>query len=145
MAHSMATLTNSQFYTSSLNAAIFDGPFKIYFTQDSEPLGLNVYFQIQNKLGDLYKRLKSSFKSSGFNVFIMIYPDGETYKSFFENNEVAPGLFEANIKEHLLLGVNKEITGDQMEYLFVYLKEKLASVEAEVSASLPLSGAPLTY
>ena len=125
MAHSMATLTQSKFYSPSLNSAIFDGPFKIYFAQDQEPQGLTAYFQIQKKLDDLYKKAKDNFKSLGFSVFIMLYPDDESFNQFIENKEDGSDLFQARVNEHLLIGVHKEMTDAQYDFLKVYLKEKL--------------------
>lgn len=135
MAHSMALLTQSSYYSPALDGAIFDGPFKVYFTQSQESLGLSVYFQIQKKLGDLYSRAKELFKTDGFNVFIMIYPSGDSFQTVKGGEELAPGFFEGKVEENLLIGINKDITDEQFEFLYVYLQEKINQAAQVVAAS----------
>ena len=136
MAHSMTLLTQSSYYSPVLNGAIFDGPFKIYFAQDQEALGLNIYFQIQKKLEDLYLKAKDLFKTEGFNVFILIYPSDKDYQSSNNGGELAPGFFEGKVEESLVVGVNQEVTEEQFDFLYNYLQEKINLASLSTGSAL---------
>src|SRR6476661_9159582 len=76
-------VTQSQFFNTAFNAAIFDGPFRIYFAQYQEAHALKIYFGLQqlmkSSLQDAVPKLKSERKC----VFVMLYPNEETFfKSF---------------------------------------------------------------
>ena len=90
MRQTVSSLTQSHYYSPVFNAAVFDGPIKIYFAQSQEAEALRVYFQLQSQLSDFYKDAKKMIKDSGRNIFIMLYPDSETFDlSFAPNHGVA--------------------------------------------------------
>lgn len=83
MGHSVIHLTQSQFYSPVFNAAVFDGPIRIYFAQHHENLALKVYFRLQQYLKDGYATLRKSFKYHGQTVFLMLYPTPEAFNEAF--------------------------------------------------------------
>lgn len=82
-----AFLTQSPYFTPAFNAAIFDGPIRIYFAQYQENHALSMYFNIQDKLGHVYREAKEAFKLNGRNIFVMLYPTPELYSVAFPRAE----------------------------------------------------------
>ncbi len=73
-------LTQSRFYTPALNAAIFDGPVRIYFDQNQEAGALKLYFAILNEYKELCGGLQSERLDNQRSIFIMIYPSEELFE-----------------------------------------------------------------
>lgn len=90
MAQTAFHLTQSRFYSPVFNAAVFDGPIRIYFAQHQEALALKVYFRLQQYLKDTYSALRESFKSQGPTVFLMLYPTLDSFADSF-NPDSHPG------------------------------------------------------
>src|SRR6185437_13613381 len=78
-------LTQSRFYSPAFNAAIFDGPLRIYFAQFQEPQALKVYFAAQQRLQELYSRIRENFRRTGVNIFVMLYPSAEAFEMSFDD------------------------------------------------------------
>lgn len=85
MRQQISFLTQSRFYSPAFNAAIFDGPLRIYFAQYQESLALKVYFNVQERLKDLYSEVKDTFRKSSTNIFVMLYPSTEAFSMSFSN------------------------------------------------------------
>lgn len=79
----VSNLTQSKFYSPAFNAAIFDGPIRIYFAQYQEPSALKIYFQFQERLKDVLKLARESLKQARFNIFVMLYPNDELFGQSF--------------------------------------------------------------
>lgn len=84
MRQPVSFLTQSRFYSPAFNAAIFDGPIRIYFAQYQEALALKIYFELQENLKELYFDARESFKKNGAHIFLMLYPTSETFELSFE-------------------------------------------------------------
>lgn len=88
MRQQISFLTQSRFYSPAFNAAIFDGPVRIYFAQYQEAQALKVYFNVQQRLKDINgssnTRAREAFRRMGVNIFIMLYPNLETFQISFE-------------------------------------------------------------
>src|SRR6476620_6966680 len=84
MAQSVIHLTQSRFYSPVFNAAVFDGPIRIYFAQHQEAMALQVYFRLQQSLKDTYAAFRKTYKQHGQTVFLMLYPNGESFEQAFE-------------------------------------------------------------
>lgn len=88
-------VTQSRFFTPLFNAAIFDGPIRIYFAQAQESLAMKLYFNLQERYGDLRQAAREIFRERGSNVFVMLYPDVATFEKSFgfdfdESTESSP-------------------------------------------------------
>jgi hypothetical protein len=81
MAQSVIHLTQSRFYSPVFNAAVFDGPIRIYFAQHHEALALKVYFHLQQYLKETYTNFRKNFKHHGQTVFLMLYPTQESFEN----------------------------------------------------------------
>lgn len=73
-------LTQSKYYSPTLNAAIFDGPIRLYFAQSQEPEALEIYFRMQNEVLDNYELGKQRFQEEGHNIFVLMYPSDEVFE-----------------------------------------------------------------
>ena len=79
MGSSLGHLTQSRFYSTTFNAAVFDGPIRIYFAQHQEALALQVYHRMQQHLKESYVNFRRSARRHGQNIFLMLYPSVETF------------------------------------------------------------------
>lgn len=80
MGLSATVLTESEYYSSDFNGAIFDEPFRLYFAQYQENLALRVYFQLRQILSEFKEGSKSTSKNS---TFILLYPSKEAFLKVF--------------------------------------------------------------
>ena len=76
-------VTQSKFFTPLFNAAIFDGPIRIYFAQHQESQAMKLYFNLQERYSDLRKQARDVFRERGANIFVMLYPDTPTFEKSF--------------------------------------------------------------
>ncbi|HVK60312.1 MAG TPA: hypothetical protein VM432_02130 [Bdellovibrionales bacterium] len=76
-------VTQSRFFSPAFNAAIFDGPIRIYFAQYQEAQALKLYFNLQERFGDIRKHARGIFRQKGRNIFVMLYPTQETFELSF--------------------------------------------------------------
>ena len=83
-------VTQSKFFSPAFNAAIFDGPIRIYFAQYQEAQALKLYHNLQERFGDVRKHARGIFKERGRNIFVMLYPTDEVFDLAFGDDE-APG------------------------------------------------------
>ena len=139
MAHSTIHLTQSRYYSPVFNAAVFDGPIRIYFAQHQEDLALKVYFRLQQYLKDTYSSFRNRFKQHGQTVFLMIYPSRETFEvSFVSGQESveAPQVSVERLGDDFVLGVRGPVSDDSHEQVFAAIKEVLQTptVHRELSA-----------
>lgn len=72
-------VTQSHFFNPAFNAAIFDGPIRIYFAQYQEAQALKLYFNLQERFSDIRKQARGILKERGSNIFVMIYPTLEIF------------------------------------------------------------------
>lgn len=79
MNEKLTLLTQSRFYSPALNAAIFDGPIRLYFDQSQEASALKLYFAILNHFKKICGGLQSEQMPSRTSVFVMIYPSAELF------------------------------------------------------------------
>jgi hypothetical protein len=80
-------VTQSKFFSPAFNAAIFDGPIRIYFAQHQESLALKVYFHLQERFCDIRKEVRGQLRDRARNVFVMLYPTLETFDLSFKGDD----------------------------------------------------------
>lgn len=91
MRETVTYVTQSKFFSPAFNAAIFDGPIRIYFAQYQESQALKVYFNLQERFQDARKSARGIFKDRARNIFVMLYPTDETFDLSF-SPDAAPDL-----------------------------------------------------
>src|SRR4051794_18760737 len=104
MAQSVIHLTQSRFYSPAFNAAVFDGPVRIYFAQHQEALALKVYFRLQQYLKETYSTFRKSFKQHGQTIFLMLYPTLESFENSF-SKEMSLNVVAEKLGDDHVVGV----------------------------------------
>ena len=95
-------VTESRFFSQEFNSAIIDGPLRIYFADRQESEALHVYFEVQQALLVIGKKL-SSFPNHHPHLYLMMYPTRQSFINVFNWEEKS--VFE-KFKEHLVLGLD---------------------------------------
>lgn len=122
MSETAMFVTQSQFFNTAFNAAIFDGPFRIYFAQYQEAHALKIYFGLQqlmrSSLHDELLKLKGERKC----VFVMLYPNEDTFYKSFPVNLAAgatssPMICSERLGEDFVVGVQGHLTESGVEKL----------------------------
>jgi len=125
MKHATTFLTQSRYYSPAFNAAIFDGPVRIYFAQYQEALALRIYFRLQERFKESFRQAKSSFKQTGTNLFLMLYPTVETFENSFSpliNGETSRCEM---LGEDFVIGVRGPLIEDDYETVFLRMESIL--------------------
>lgn len=117
---SVATLTQSKFYSPAFNAAIFDGPLRIYFAQYQEALALEIYFKIQQTLKS-FSEGRKHLKNLGANIFVMLYPSSDVYNLSFESTD-GNGVAISRIDKDYVFGINSTIDEQGYNFIFSHLQ-----------------------
>lgn len=135
MAHSVVHLTQSRYYSPAFNAAVFDGPIRIYFAQHQETLALQVYFRLQQYLDEMYASFRNSFRQHGKTIFLMLYPNHESFFEAFAMDEknVICGLLGG---DHVV-GVNGPLSDEEYDSVFAQIRSILESLGMATPNSLP--------
>ena len=84
-------VTQSRFFSPVFNAAIFDGPIRIYFAQSQEAQALKLYYNLQERFSDVRKNARGLFKERGQNIFVMMYPNEDTFDLSFSSEPIPTG------------------------------------------------------
>jgi hypothetical protein len=116
MGHSVIHLTQSQYYSPTFNAAVFDGPIRIYFAQHHENLALKVYFRLQQYLKDSYATLRKSFKYHDQTVFLMLYPTPEAFGEAFGSQSC--NVVVERLGDDHVVGVSGPLADENYEEVF---------------------------
>jgi hypothetical protein len=119
MAQSVIHLTQSRFYSPVFNAAVFDGPIRIYFAQHQEALALKVYYKLQQYLQDTYSAFRKNFKQHGQTIFLMLYPTQESFNDSFSNDLAVAA---EKLGDDHVLGVRGPLGEDEYEAVFERVK-----------------------
>ncbi len=91
-AENVTYVTQSRFFSPVFNAAIFDGPIRIYFAQFQEAQALKLYFNLQQRFDGVRQQARTVFKERGQNIFVMMYPNEETFDLSFAGDPKPTGL-----------------------------------------------------
>jgi hypothetical protein len=134
MAQIVSHLTQSRFYSPVFNAAVFDGPIRIYFAQHQESLALKVYFRLQNHLKDSYVSARQMLKQSGQTIFLMLYPTVDAFETSF-SRQIRESVVREGLGEDFVLGVRGPLEDADYEQVFLKVDEIFESIPAQVHAA----------
>ena len=99
--------TQSKYHNQAFNSAIFDGPMRIYFAQFQEALALKLYFQVQERLKALAEEMGEGYKHISPKLFLLLYPNRETYLESFEKDSTDQSHFtEEPFGDDIVIGVS---------------------------------------
>lgn len=93
MAATYSSFMTTRFYSPVFNTALFDGPFRIYFSQSYESSALKIYHLLQTEYQSLWQDVKNWSLKNKEHVFLLIYPDSPTVQTIFGK---APALTKDN-------------------------------------------------
>ena len=119
MAASYSSFLSSQFYSPVFNTALFDGAFRIYFSQSYESTALKIYHLIQAEHPKLWSEYKKWSEKSKKNVFILIYPSKEDVGIAFHSEQNTPAF--SQWEDGLAIGMEntfQDEAGTQFSQLF---------------------------
>ncbi|MBC7743290.1 MAG: hypothetical protein H7061_13920 [Bdellovibrionaceae bacterium] len=113
MAATYSSFMTTEYYSPVFNTALFDGPFRIYFSQSYESSALKIYHLLQTEYQDLWSELKKWASSSREHVFLLMYPDDKDLQMVFhatdtDNNDAADSCVQLRAwAEGIILGISQ--------------------------------------
>ena len=109
MAATYSSFMTTRFYSPVFNTALFDGAFRIYFSQSYESTALKIYHLLQTEYSQLWMDVKKWSVESKEHIFLLIYPDVSSTELVFEaTNKVGSGkdsIFAKDWEEGLAIGL----------------------------------------
>jgi hypothetical protein len=136
MAQSVIHLTQSRFYSPVFNAAVFDGPIRIYFAQHQEDMALKVYFRLQQHLKETYSVFRKGFKQHGHTVFLMLYPTADSFENSFSKDLSGHAVAE-RLGDDYVVGVRGPLQDEQYEDVFSRVKTILQDLGVPLNFAAP--------
>jgi hypothetical protein len=112
MAATYSSFMTTKFYSPVFNTALFDGPFRIYFSQSYESAALKIYHLLQTQYQDLWVQLKKWTHSSKEHVFLLMYPEANDVQMIFteKNSELKHPVYLQPWAEGIVLGICQPTT-----------------------------------
>ncbi len=108
MAATYSSFMTTRFYSPVFNTALFDGAFRIYFSQSYESSALKIYHLLQMENMELWNAVKAWSMESKEHVFLLIYPDVASLEGVFDSSDVLvdnPTVFAKSWDEGLAIGI----------------------------------------
>ncbi|MEK6553883.1 MAG: hypothetical protein AABZ31_01480 [Bdellovibrionota bacterium] len=131
-------LMQSKFYSPAFNAAIFDGPIRIYFAQYQESIALKIYFELQEQLKELYFDARETYKKNGTHIFIMMYPTSETFAlSFGDKKSMTQNIMVDRVDTDYLVGVRGPIEEAEIDQIAQSLEVIIRELKSQVPVIQP--------
>lgn len=124
-------VTQSKYYSPAFNAAIFDGPIRIYFAQHQEAQALKLYFNLQERFEEVRRQARSLFRERGRNIFVMLYPTEEMFDlSFGAGDETGTPIVRDHFGVDFVVGVRGPLMDDGLEAVCKEMDQIVRSIEA---------------
>lgn len=117
MAASYSSFLTTQYYSPIFNTALFDGPFRIYFSQSYESVALKIYHLLQSQDLVVWTEYKKWSEKTRKHGFILIYPSAKDLKLAFDDSSNQLPLVR-HWDEGVILGILNPQTDD--EFLSIY-------------------------
>ena len=143
MRETVTYVTQSRFFNPAFDAAIFDGPIRIYFAQFQEGQALKFYFDLQERYGDIRKNARGLFKERGTHIFVMLYPSADIFDATIGErvdllSRAETGSSYGSISVHRMgsdyvLGVRGQVPDQAYESLFEELDKIVRPAYPEVA------------
>lgn len=130
MAATYSSFMTTRFYSPVFNTALFDGPFRIYFSQAYESSALKMYHLLQTEYQGLWNEVKQWSQKNKEHIFLLIYPDVESAESIFDKTaeqKPAEALFMQDWEEGLAFGLVQPTEEDNLAEQLCYIQKNLTS------------------
>lgn len=108
MAATYSSFMTTRFYSPVFNTALFDGAFRIYFSQAYESSALKIYHLLQTEDSQLWSQVKKWSSDSKEHIFLLIYPDMNSIEVIFDSGDkfgTSHAIFAKDWEEGLALGL----------------------------------------
>jgi hypothetical protein len=125
MAASYSSFMTSPYYSPVFNTALFDGPFRIYFSQSYESVALKIYHLLQSDHFQLWQSYKKWSEETKNHTFILIYPTTEDVQLAFQNENQTPLPVFIKQNESFMVGMSQPQTDENFKLSFAKLIEHL--------------------
>lgn len=129
MAATYSSFMTTRFYSPVFNTALFDGPFRIYFSQSYESSALKIYHLLQTEYQDLWNQVKDWSLSSKEHIFLLMYPEAQDVQNVFnlsDSVDAAKKLYMQDWEEGLAVGLTQPNTDLDLVYQLENLQKYLA-------------------
>ncbi len=100
-------IVESPYYSKSFDGAIFDGPFRIYFAQYQEQVGLELYHYLSKNMSSLTNQVRTLNKKFKRNIYIFTYTSDENKKKYQPKNHQGR-IFLVPFQSHYILGLSQQ-------------------------------------
>ncbi|MBC7465846.1 MAG: hypothetical protein H7256_07625 [Bdellovibrio sp.] len=130
MAATYSSFMTTRFYSPVFNTALFDGPFRIYFSQAYESSALKVYHLLQTEYQDLWNQVKEWSLVSKEHVFLLMYPEISDVQNVFnsaDSVDVSKKLYMQDWEEGLAIGLTQPNTDLDLVYQLEHVQKYLAN------------------
>jgi Na+/H+ antiporter NhaA len=111
MAATYSAFMTTRFYSPVFNTALFDGPFRIYFSQSYESSALKIYHLLQTQHQEVYDKLKKWSNDSKEHIFLLMYPEMKDVEIIF--NETKKGVQIETWDEGVAIGMCQPVTDEE--------------------------------
>lgn len=118
-----SSLMNSRYFNPAFNSAIFDGPFRIYFSQFQESQALKIYFSLQEKLPAATQKAKDLHRTKGTNLLVMLYPTQDAFQMSFEGCK--DFLVEESLGDDTLIGINGPFDDESLKLVLAAMDQAI--------------------
>jgi hypothetical protein len=85
MAASYSAFLSTKYYSPVFNTALFDGPFRIYFSQAYEGTALKIYHLLQVQHLEIWEHYKKWSEKTKKHIFVLVYPTMDDVELAFES------------------------------------------------------------
>ncbi len=137
MAASYSSFLTTQYYSPVFNTALFDGPFRIYFSQSYESVALKIYHLLQTQDLGLWTEYKKWSEKTKKHAFILIYPSPQDLAVAFDGEAQAP-LMNRLWDEGLILGFANSHSDDAFPVVYQSILTQLKNFIATEKTNLNL-------
>jgi len=137
MAASYSSFLTTQYYSPVFNTALFDGPFRIYFSQSYESVALKIYHLLQTQDLALWTEYKKWSEKTKKHAFILIYPSAQDLAVAFDGDPAA-SLMNRLWDEGLILGFANSNEDDNFAGTYQQILTQLKNFIATEKTNLNL-------
>lgn len=114
-------LTESKFFVTDFNTAIFADPFRIYFCNSHEAFALQVYHHLVTQFE---KRIPEGAIDRDDLIFFMLYSDGDQFAQIFDSDKTNQVEF-AKFNNNWVVGINGLVNSEPMDFVLAKVSDIL--------------------
>ncbi len=133
MAASYSSFLSTRFYSPVFNTALFDGPFRIYFSQSYESAALKIYHLLQTNHVELWTKYKRWSDQTKKHAFIVIYPTAKDVQVAFDKLDVKTFPICQKTDDGHVIGFENPNTDADFEKYFSGLVSELQKISENFS------------